>query len=247
MKLRGVLAVAALVFGASGSALAGPIPGGPPSFRIDASSSVGGDSLHLTPTLTPGPGGSYLVSGTESAPSFSILFDFTLNPDPAVSGSFTLTNLSGTPQTFSVSATLGVLPIAGPTRIGGSYGDTIYRDANNDSNVELSSAAFYRAEIDGSGVHDLGSFDVMAFGGPGVFGTVSQDTFGTPIPSDPGPGVVSSIGVAFPGFTLTPGDSVEVPFEFVVSAPEPAFAPLFAIGATLILLGVARKSAFGGS
>lgn len=247
MKLRVGTAAVALALGVlnlvGGSASAGPLAGGPPVFTLDASSSVGGDVLHLTPRLTTAGGGIYAAHGSETVPSFSIVFDFTLNPDPAVSGSFTLTNLSATPQTFSVSATLSVLPIAGPTKMGGSFGDATYTDVNQSSDVEISSAAFYRALIDGVGVKDLGKFDSSASGGPGVFGTISQESFGTPIPSAAGPGVSSSIGVGFPGFTLTSGDSVQVPFEFVVTAPEPAFAPLFAIGTAVILCVFARKNA----
>ena len=70
--------------------------------------------LHLTPTLTANGDGSYSAVGDETLTSFSILFDFKLNPDPKVAGSFTLQNLSGTTQTFTVTATLGgLLPIAG--------------------------------------------------------------------------------------------------------------------------------------
>jgi hypothetical protein len=244
MKLRVVLAAAALVFGTSREAFAGVIPGGPPTFTVDVTSNVGGDALHLAPTLTQGQNGNYSTSGQEAAPSFSILFDFALNTDPAVSGSFTLTNLSGTTQTFTVAATLsGLLPIVGPTRIGGSFGDATYTDANGDESVEISSAAFYRAMIDGGGVHDLGLFDQMASGGPGIFGTISREEFGKPIPNDVGPAVAGSIGVSFPGFSLTPGDSVQVPFEFVVAVPEPVFAPIFAIGVTLIIRRIAREKA----
>ncbi len=245
MKSWVVTAAVALVFGFAPDAFSGPLPGGPPAFSVSASSSVGGDSVQLSPTLTTNPDGTYSASDQATAPSFFLLFAVALNPDPAISGSFTLTNLSGTTQTFTVSATLGVLPIAGPTRIGGSYGATTYTDVNGDSGVTVATAGanpFYRALIDGAGVQDLGFFNVTAFGGPGVFGTISPELFGVPIPSQVGPGVSGSIGVAFPGFTLTAGDSVQVPFEFRV-VPEPGFAALFAISLALILLGLAREKA----
>jgi hypothetical protein len=246
MKLRVVAVAVALVFGFAHPAFPGALPGAPPGFTLSASSSVGGDLLQLSPTLIANPDGSYSASGESTAPSFSLLFDFTLNPDPSVSGSFTLVNLSGATQTFSVSATLGVLSIAAPTRIGGSYGTTTYTDLNGNSSVTLATAdlnPFYQAQIDGVGVHNLGSFNNTAFGGPGVFGTISPELFGVPIPSLAGPGVSASIGVSFPGFTLTPGDSVQVPFEFVV-VPEPTFAALFAMGLAVILCTFAQERAF---
>jgi hypothetical protein len=239
VKLRVVLAAATLLFAVSRDALAGMLPGGAtPDFSIDVTSSIGGDVLHLTPVLMP-TNGTYSASGSEVAPSFSILFDLTLNPDPAISGSFTLTNLSGSTQTFTVSATLGVLPIAGPTQLSGSFGDATYTDANGDASVTVSADPFYRAEIDGGGVQDLGSFGFTTSGGPGISGTLSMEAFAK---SNPG-GVVGTIGVAFPGFSLTPGDSLQVPFEFSVAAPEPAFASLFAIVGALILLRIARETA----
>jgi hypothetical protein len=247
MKLGFLVAVSALVFGFAGSAFSGLLPGGPPAFTLDIASSAGGDAVHVTPTLTANPNGTYSASGQASfADSFTLLFDFVLNPDPAVSGSFTLTNASAESRSFSVSATLGVLPVAGPTRIGGSYGETTYTDENGDSTVTLSASSsdpFYRAQIDGIGVVDLGSFDVTAFGGPGVFGTISPEIFG---PNDVGPAVSGSIGVTFPGFTLTAGDKVHVPFEFVV-VPEPAFTPTFASVFALIFLAFVRENAFHAS
>ncbi|MFI5316348.1 MAG: hypothetical protein ACHQ6T_11655 [Myxococcota bacterium] len=246
MKLRGVLAEAAVLFSAvaaAGGAFAGPV-GVTPSFSVDVTAGSSAP-LHSTPALTANPDGSYTgrVSGSV-ANVVSIEFDASLRTDPTISGSFTLTNLSSSTQTFSVAASLsGLLPIAGPTKIGGFFGDATYSDANSDGDVAIASSAFYRAEIDGSGVHDLGNFSIDDTSGPGVFGTISREAFGEPIPHDAGPGVSTSIGVAFPAFSLSAGDSVMVPFEFVVSVPEPAFAPLFAITTAVIFCALAQKRA----
>jgi hypothetical protein len=215
MKLAWVIAGVALVFGSAGYARAGTVAGGPPSFTIDVTSSIGGDSLSLSPTLTANPDGTFSASGEGAAPSFSFVFDVSLNADPSVAGSFTLQNLSGTTQTFTVSATLGVVPLAGPTTMTGGFGEVSFTDTN-DSSATLASALFYQARIDGLGVQNLGSFDTNASGGPGVVGTISPLAFGPTA----GPGVATSIGVAFPGFSLTAQDRVEVPFSFTV-VPEP--------------------------
>jgi hypothetical protein len=219
MKLAWVIAAVALVFGSAGYARAGTLPGGgTPSFTVDVTSSAGGGSLSLTPTLTANPDGSFSASGE-------------------VAGSFTLQNLSGSTQTFTVSATLGVLPLGGPTTMTGSFGDVTFTDTN-DSDVTLASALFYQARIDGLGVQDLGAFNSNASGGPGVSGVISKLAFGPTA----GPGVASSIGVAFPGFSLTAQDKVEVPFEFTVVVPEPAFASLFAAGCAVFLALAARRA-----
>lgn len=251
MKLWLVAAAVALVFGFAQSALAGVVSGAPPAFSLDVTSSIGLDVVHVKPTLTANPDGTYSASGEALAPSFSVLFNFTLSLDPAVVGSFSLINQSSVPQTFSVSASLGVLPIAGPTRIGGFYGETTYTDTSGDKTVGLGTAGtnpFYRALIDSVSVQDLGSFSFDPISGDeaGIQGTLSQEIFGAPIPNDPGPGVVGSIGVAFPGFMLTQGDKVEVPFEFVV-VPEPTFAELFAICFAVILCAFARETASSAS
>lgn len=185
--------------------------------------------------------------------SFSCGWSAVVNPDPSIAGTFNLTNLSATTQTFILTITLPT-SLAGPTRMGGSFGDVTYTDVGGapgggpDSSVTLATILgdyFYRALIDGNptgspGPGDLGSFTVTAFGGPGVFGTISQQSFGVPIPSAPGPGVTSSIGMRVK-FSLTAGDRVQVPVFFQVEAPEPSSALLIGLG--LAGLGAARKRA----
>jgi len=254
MKLHGVLAAAGAALVLSVQAQAGPLPGGAtPTLTLRATSSLGVDfSITPTPALNS-DGITYSARGTQTVSGLlSLVFNLTLNPDPALSGSFTLTNLSSSTQFFSLTATLAVLPLAAPTKMGGSFGDVKYTDANLSSSVTLATNGvdpFYQAQIDGGNVAagKLGFFSETASLGPGIFGTHSQEAFGTPIPSLTGPGVASSIGVSFPAFSLTAGDSVEVPFEFVVNAPEPSFASLFATGTALILLATARRKLFQGA
>lgn len=250
---RSVRAVAvtrlfAWVFGmgavlAAGISWAGPLAPEDVDFTIEASSGVVGDELALQPTLVENPDGTFSAVGEAQTSSYALLFDMTIDADPALSGSFTLRNLSTTTQSFALSATLGVLPIAGPTRVGGSFEGT-YTDTDTDPadipEVTIATGLFYQASIDGVAVASLGSFTLNAFGGEGVEGTISPEAFGTPIPSQVGPGVSGFIALAFPGFTLSPGDTVRVPFEFMV-VPEPPFASLFALGATLFFIARRKK------
>jgi hypothetical protein len=254
MKIQRLLGVAAVVLalltGAARTSSANLLPGQVPNFQITVSSDAPGElPLTLTPTLSPTPGGEFTGTGTGSRTSFSFSSSFLLSVDPSINGSFMLTNLSGITQTFTLSATLGTNPLSAPTKMGGSFGDATYTDASGDSLVEVATVGndpFYSALIDGVVVASRGSFDDPFFGGPGITGTHSQEAFGTPIPSQIGPGVASSIGVSFK-FSITPGDTVSTPFEFVVvSAPEPEFLPVFAMGIALFLCISARKSASRG-
>ena len=171
--------------------------------------------------------------------SFSGL-TFSGSIDPTLSGSFTLMNLSNSTQTFSVSATLGTLPVSGPTTVSGSYGAALLTD-NSDDGAEMTAIVFYEARIDGVAVMNLGNnLDVIA-------GAASS----APIPQEassnqPGPAVTTSIGVAFPAFTLTAGDSLQVPFELTViqareQLPEPASLALLSVAFAAASLGRRRR------
>jgi hypothetical protein len=247
MKKAARLAVGALVFGLAQPAAASGLGGPPASFDVSVSAG-GGTPLTFTPVLTATPAGDFTGSAAGSNSSLSFSSNFLLNTDPTLSGSFTLTNLSGITQIFSLTATMGLLPVAGPTTFQGGYGESTYTDANGDSNVTFASptlaqpgtAAFMTAMIDGSQVAVTGAFNDNAnsSGGTGpVGGTEGPGTFG---PSS-GPGISSSIGTAF-AFSLTPGDTVSVPFEFVV-VPEPDGLAAFAIVFALFLCRFAQKNA----
>ena len=245
MKNIALLVVGAVVFGFSSPALASAVSGPPSSFSVAVSSSETGDLLTFDPVLSATPGGDFTGTIFGLAPSISVTASFTVNADPTISGSFMLTNLSNITQIFSVSATLGLNPFGGPTTFHGGYGESTYSDANGDSNVTFASPTlafpgtveFMTALIDGSTVAVVGAFNDNANGGPGIGGTQGPESFG---PSS-GPGITSSIGTAF-AFSLTPGDTVSVPFEFVV-VPEPEGLAAFAIVFALFLCTFAQKSA----
>jgi len=237
MKTLAILAVAVSVAVAfPGGARAGAIL---PTLTIDASSSVpGGDVLHLTPTLVSPGGGVFLAHVEATTSSYSLVMDLQLHADPSISGSFSLTNLSGSTQTFTVGASMSTAPFGGPTTYSGSYGDATFTDTSGNGDVTLSSAVFYQALIDAAIVAQRGSFTQNAFGGSGISGTISQEAFG---PTGGGPGG-SSIAIKFPGFSLTAGDKVETPFTFSV-VPEPGTTSLLAgIGAIFLARALRSRS-----
>jgi hypothetical protein len=199
----------------------------PSSFSLTVE--IPGDTVTVPVSFTAGPSGIFIADGTAANADFSLHYQFSVIADPTLSGSFTLTNLTGHTQTFSISAALGVLPLAGPTSISGFFGDAHLSAPVGTGEATLTANPFYQARIDGATVKTLGSnLNVTTTGG----------TFTIPMESflnQAGPAVNSSIGVAFSSFTLTGLHSVQVPFGVTVaSVPEPASVVLLVLG-----LGVA--------
>lgn len=193
------------------------------------------NSVTIPISLTAGPGGGFVAQGNLSAPIFSMSYHFDVIADPSISGSFTLTNLSSQTQTFSVAATLGVLPIAGPTSVSGFYGPLTLTAPIGTPEATLTANPFYEARLDGAAIASLSNLAVTTSGGTA---TILPEAFS----NHAGPGVSSSIGAGFPGFTLTALDTVQVPFNVtVVSVPEPASAVLFGVGLVISFVVALRR------
>jgi len=203
---------------------------------------AGGTCTELTTVADPATGQLSITfpdTPIGAVASFTGL-SFSGSIDPSLSGSFTLTNLSNSTQTFSVSATMGVLPVSGPTTSSASYGAGLLTDKSRDG-AETAAAVFFEALIDGVTMINLGNnLDITAGAGSS-----------TPIPQEassnqPGAGVATSIGVAFPAFSLTAGDTVQMPFSFTVvqtreQLPEPASLALLGIAFAAVSLTRRRK------
>jgi len=203
----------------------------PPTLSL--SIEVPGTAPQVIPVpLRAGPGGTFFADGSTTDPnSFSLDYSFAVVADPSVSGTFSLTNLSDHTQTFSVSATLGTSPLAGPTRVSGFYGQGELTAPIGTPEAQLTADPFYQARIDGATVQALGSKLTI---------TTSGGTAPIPMQSflnQPGPAVTSSIGVAFLTFTLTAHHTVETPFDVtVLSVPEPASVALLILGLAIVFV-----------
>lgn len=219
-------------------------------------------TLPFTPTMTAGntplvnqqvlanADGSYTVSGiqqgggTASAPVWGLSWNLTLNQDPSIIGTLTLTNLTSTTRNFNLAFSLPILSAFSPSQYGGSIDATLF-DANGNGSAAMApiaiSPSIYRGTIDGITVLSLLGASMSCSGsGPGCTASTS-DIFGLPGPTEPGPAVNSAIGM-FLNFSLTAGDRVSFLTNFTVEPPAapvplPASLPLLLLG----LGALARK------
>ena len=224
-----------------------------PAITIDISSpGAGYASYLLTQEGAENPDGTFglsgIVDGAAYGTNFNCDWSIVVNPDPQVTSTFTLTNISAVTQTFIMNVTLPI-GVFGPTTVqGGFYGDgltgTTYTDTNGSGNVTLATVGantFYNALVNGISSQALGNFTVSA----PVSGSLPQQTWGTPIPSAPFGPASGNIRISWQ-FSLTAGDSVSTKGFFQVEqtpqpAPEPATVALVGLG--LAALALARRRA----
>ena len=170
--------------------------------------------------------------------------DLFLDSDPVVSGEVAVQNIGLVTNQFTLIFTLPTGPIGAPTTLtGGSVaGGVTDNDGTGATLSTLPGSAFYSALIDGvthqmlfphSVVLNAPAFDSADLVPPGAFGT--------PIPSLPGPAVVTSIGIQY-DFNLTAQDAASFTGVFVVQpVPEPSTALLLGLGLALVAKGGRRR------
>jgi hypothetical protein len=189
----------------------------------------------------------YEGSHTPAHGRWSIEWLIEADPDPFLNATFTITNLLPTAQDFAVSSTLPISPaIEVGSLTGGSFSGTLLDMGGGGATLESllggSPPPMYMAVIDG------GDYQALATA-PQTFTTIPYGTagfgpfdFGTPIPSQLGPDVLSDIEVDL-NVRLSGDDVAVLVATFVVEpVPEPATLAFLGAGA-MALLAVRRRRA----
>lgn len=225
---------ATLVFAAA-QANAGPI-------TVSISGADEYDQYFLEQEGTENPDGTFTLGGVGYGSTFTCDWSVTVDLDPFITGTFNMTNISGSTQNYVL--TVG-LPVPGgvplPNLQGGYIGDVQIVDTGAQDGsatfASVGSTPIYQARIGATTVQGLllGSF--TASGGPGAFTDIAQLTWGAPIPSQPGALAVpvgGNINVRAT-FSLTAGDTVSLPVHFRVDpVPEPGTLVLMGLGLAAI-------------
>jgi hypothetical protein len=199
-------------------------------------------------TVVSNPDGSFTLAGTQSGgapdPTWLLDWNLTVDYDPFINGSLSVTNLSTTTRNYELAISLPVSAFT-PSLYGGSISATVF-DLNGDhsASVAPSTAAgagpgIYQGTIDGSAVLNLFGMVLSCTSATSGCSATGSDQDGLPNATIPGPGVANSIGTVLK-FSLSAGDKVTFSTNFTVvpvnEVPLPASGWLLlgALGAGLL-------------
>ncbi len=182
------------------------------------------------PDGVPGNGG-FRYNGGASFGSVIMGYSLFGDPDPLVSGSFTLENMSDQTVEVELQVTLPILPsLPGFTVMTGSVAVGMTADTDGGTLAALDGIAFWQAMIDGTpvgGATALLSDLEMIRVGPGSPPGQSAGFGGID-----GPSALDSIGVRIT-FSLTAGEQMSFTSVFHVVVPGPGGLVLLAFGALM--------------
>lgn len=173
----------------------------------------------------------YRVTGAATiANNFSVSWELDLDPDPFVSAFFTVQNLTGNLQPFTITTSLPTISLGGPTTMFGSTtgtvgdGDFVQDQFGNGATVRtLVGSPYYEALVDGVGVRQLYP-DAQSNSTPlGLVNAIPAINFS----GVAGPALVSNIGIRN-RFELTPGDNASFTSTFNI-IPTPGAAALLSV------------------
>jgi hypothetical protein len=188
-------------------------------------------NLILTDLPAGDPAGSgFRYNGGGSFGSVFMTYSLFGDPDPIVSGSFTLENMSNATVEVELQVTLPILPsLPDFTVMTGSVAVSMTADLDGGELAALPGIPFWQGMIDGStvgGATDLLSGLSMFNPGPGSPPGESAGFVGID-----GPAALDSIGIRI-SFSLTPGEQMSFTSVFNVVVPGPSgLALLAALGA----------------
>ena len=166
-------------------------------------------------------------------------WSLSMDSDPFVTNNFTITNTTGSTQTYSLTTTLGIAPAIPNGLMRGSVGFTLTNNSGGSATLETSGAPIYQGVIDGTVARTL-------WDAPTSLTTPATDAdsiaFGFPTREGAPESIDSTIGISI-RFSLTAGDSAAFTSNFdVIPVPLPAALWLFGSG-LLGLFGATRRNA----
>jgi hypothetical protein len=154
--------------------------------------------------------------------------DFAYDPDPFVTGGFSVFNPSGATQTYTFVFTAPVVPPLATSLYGGSMSGSFTAVGSPATVATVPNTPLYWGMIDGTPVLQIYS-DPMSW----TVASGSGDIVGVTVPTtNPYGAVNSSISMQYK-FTLTPGDIATMNGIFEV-IPEPTTLVLLGIGGLLL-------------
>ena len=171
----------------------------------------------------------------DATPVWDYSWNLMSDPDPFISGNFTVTNTSSMMQTFDITFGLPISPSFTNGYMTGSLSAS-YVDANNDGTAMLNLNT-WEGLIDGTSQMSLSPFVGSCMGGPGCFVSIGEVTEGPTLYTGD---ANNTIGIHM-NFGLSAGDSATFNTLFDVT-PVPVPAAVWLFGSGLIgLAGFARR------
>ena len=222
-KCRSLVVASIAVALAASPAFAGGAPALEVKWTLDG-------NVVLTELPAGDPAGSgFRYNGGGSFGSVDMTYSLFGDPDPIVSGSFAVENLSNATVEVELQVTLPILPsLPDFTVMTGSVAVSMTADLDGGELAALPGIPFWQGMIDGSpvgGATDLLSGLLMVSSGPGS----PPGESGGFIDID-GPAALDSIGIRIT-FSLTPGEQMSFTSVFSVVVPGPAGLAFLALGA----------------
>lgn len=174
----------------------------------------------------------YRVIGGASGDGWSLSWNTLLDPDPFISSSFTVQNMSGMTQDFTITTTLPIFPVlTAPTTMTGSISGTVgdgdgMLDPNGNGatvTTQANGRPYYEALVDGLGVRSLYAAPQTHTAPLGLTAAIPTQNFINEV----GPGVLNTIGIRN-AFTLTSSDNAAFTSTFVI-IPAPTTLGAFGL------------------
>ncbi len=223
-----VILAATLVGVGARTSVATPVAGLPqPTIEINGTP-IGLDTLNCS-----APDGPFVCGGTGFQGNGFALDDWTfvLNPDPSITSTFTLTNISAVTQTFIMTVTLPIATVGPAISIQGSVAGSLTDLNANGATATDAGKSFYTASVNGDPLQTLLDPPQLYVAPANPFGGPSSVPIG---PASYGPlvlGQSADVNMQIKWqFALTPADQLNLTgvFDLQPAVPEPS---------TLLLLG----------